>query len=554
MATPILQPGQDDAAKLLSIAGGSEQVTPQPQQSVQVSSNQNNDAAKLLSIANGVSITAPRSQNPYPIADGEKGAVNQTLKTGESVLKLPSHIWDALTQPPADDDEKAAANLPGRRLPGQLQLAIYRLVQKPMEKEHEIAKAYQTIAESKKQQRTTPQDNSVTGKIKRVLIGDDDPDVSHAVDMAQVHHIASVVPLLGPLAADITEHFAQGDEGGALASLLSNIAAGKAVDVATKGVGKQIDKVAPKTATVAGESTPVMAGQLKDAAPVAEEVAKVPSAQIAEQQQAAAQQGVKNLATSAANKTLSKLGKSSDEAASFGDASKQIKEAVQPTFKKLDELSDGMFSTFQNKLANANKMIRKATSMEDLEKAETQAGEAQKGIDDLFKHHADEIGADDLSKAKAAYRDQSILSKVHSYVESAFSAPENVADSSGSVTRTLKGNALRPRLNQMLKKIPHPDLERVIGKDGVQSLYEIAKLTEKPEGLADMQNLIGQVAAHGYISKLVKSPVEARNLVARYLATSPRVSHMAINALKFGTPAKIYTPIIASAVAESDQQ
>lgn len=493
------------------------------------------------------------SSNPYPIADDDRGALNQTVKTGTSLLKLPGSIWQALTQPPQDDAEKEAYNLPARRLPSQLQLAIYRLVQKPMEKEHEIAKAYQTIAESKKQQRTTPQDNSVTGKVKRVLIGDDDPDVANAVDMAQVHHIASVVPLLGPLAADITEHFHQGDEGGALASLLSNIAAGKALDSVGKGIGKQISKVAPKTATLAGESTPVMAGQLKDAAPIAEEVAKTPSTKIAERQQAAAQQAVKNIATESANKTLNKLGKTTDEATSFGDASKQIKEAAQPTFKKLDELSEGMFSTFQNKLANANKMIRKATSMEDLEKAEAQAGEAQKGIDDLFKHHSDEIGADDLDKAKSAYRDQSVLAKVHSYVESAFSAPEDVADASDSVTRTIKGNALRPRLNQMLKKIPQADLERTIGKDGVQSLYEIAQITAKPEGLADMQSLIGQIAGHGPITRLVKSPLEARNLVARFLATSPGVSHMAISALKFGTPAKIYAPIIANAIAESEQ-
>jgi len=69
-----------------------------------------------------------------------------------------------------------------------------------------------------------------------------------------------------------------------------------------------------------------------------------------------------------------------------------------------------------------------------------------------------------------------------------------------------------------------------------------------------MQNLIGQIAAHGYITKIVKSPIEARNLVARYLATSPRVSHMAINALRFGTQAKVYAPIIASAIAQGDQQ
>jgi hypothetical protein len=496
------------------------------------------------------------NQNPYPISDDEKGALHQTVKTGESLLKLPGHVWDALTTPPQDDAEKAAYNLPARRLPSQLQLAIYRLVQKPMEKEQEVAKAYDTIAKANYTDPDWKKESNPVKKAAKWVGGEySGSDLANEANhKANMHHIASLVPLLGPLAADISEHYLQGDKSGAVASLLSNIVAGKAVDSAMKGVGKQINKVAPETATVAGETTPVMAGQVKDAAPIAEEVAKIPSRKIAAEQQTAAQQGVKNIATKAANKTLEKFGKTTDEAESFGAASEKIREAAQPTFKKLDELSDGAFSTFQNKLSAANKMVRKAASMDDLEKAETQASEAQKGIDDLFKRHAEEIGPDDLENAKSAWRDQAVLKKIHSYVESVFSAPEDVADASSSVTRTLKGNALRPRLNQMVKKIPSGDLERTLGKDGVQSLYEIAKLTEKPEGLAEMQNLIGQIAAHGYITKIVKSPLEARNLVARYLATSPRVSHMAINALKFGTPAKVYAPIIASAIAQGDQQ
>ena len=105
----------------------------------------------------------------------------------------------------------------------------------------------------------------------------------------------------------------------------------------------------------------------------------------------------------------------------------------------------------------------------------------------------------------------------------------------------------------MVKKIPPADLERVLGKDGVQSLYEVAKLVEKPEGLAEMQSMIGQIASHGYITKIVKSPIEARNLVARYLATSPKVSNMAIHALKFGTAPKVYGPIIGNAIAQGEQ-
>jgi hypothetical protein len=482
-----------------------------------------------------------KDSNRYPIGNDEKGALQQTVKTGTSLLKLPGAVWDAFTSDPKDINEELGADVLSKQynLPHGLALGLHRLIIAPMVKEHEVANAYDTIHKS------LPADQQEKEK--------DFFNTDSNLHKSNMHHIASMVPLLGPLASDISEHYLQGDKSGAVASLLSNIVAGKVVDSATKGVGRQINKVAPKTATIAAESTPVMAGQVKDAAPIAEEVAKTPSPKIAAEQQAAAQQGVKNIATESANKTLKKFGQSTDEAASFGEAGEKVRQAAQPVFKKLDQLSDGMFSTYQNKMATATKVMRRATSMEDLETAETKFNEAQKSIDDLFKEHADEIGPEDLENAKSAWRDQAVLNKVHSYVESAFSAPEDIADASSSVTRTLRGNSLRPRLSQMVKKIQPVDLERVLGKDGVQNLYEIAKLTEKPEGLSEMQSMIGKIASEGYVSKIVKSPVEARNLVARYLATSPRVSHMVINALKFGTPAKVYAPFVANAIAGQEQ-
>ena len=42
--------------------------------------------------------------------------------------------------------------------------------------------------------------------------------------------------------------------------------------------------------------------------------------------------------------------------------------------------------------------------------------------------------------------------------------------------------------------------------------------------------------------------------VARYLATSPRVSQLMIGALTKGTSAKIYGPLIANEIAKGEQQ
>lgn len=626
------------------------------------------------------------TQAPYPIAEADKGAISNMAKVGESILKLPANIWHAFSGEPQDETEKASvaalSKIPQFQNPN-VALGIHRLILAPMMKSAEVADAYQKIADQKKALHAAsaagkPKDDSLVKELTLGLIdpegkpapgrewdsskslprnlwnfifsGNADDNGEREQHMANVHRIASIAPLAGASASDITEHYAQGDPSGAVAQLLTLIAAGKATDSLTKGVGKQIKKVAPTKAVVAGETAPVMAGQMKDAAPIAKEVATEPSTQIAEDQQTAAQQGVKNVATEAANRAIDKTAATAEpkyayrvrdvgeegvpvrnghaqasmseeeaqgyvegrqnmrggvpqevvkidlnkldpadysikegpsgnpwvkfnkdlpesaigetapapkpepvKADSFGDAAAKVKDAAQVTFKKLDKLSDGEFATLQNKMASATKIMRKATSIEDLEAAEKQYNDAQQGIDALFKKHAGEIGPEELSGAQAAWKDMNVLKKVHSYVESAFSAPEDVAGSSNMVTRQLNGSKLKPQLNQMLNKVPRADLERVLGPDGVKNLYEIAELTAKPENLAKMQQQINQVASSGYVTKLVKSPLEARNLVARYLATSPRVSGLMMSALKFGTPAKVYGPLVANAIAKAQE-
>lgn len=575
--------------------------------------------------------------NPYPIDPGDKGGIAQAVKTGDSILKLPKNIWHAFTAEAQDPNEEAGATVLAKQygLPQSVALGLHRLIIAPMVKEHEIANAYDTIHKS------LPADQQEKEK--------DFSNMDSNLHKANMHRIASMVPMVGPLASDITEHYLQGDKSGAVSELLTNIAAGKALDSATKGVGKQINKVAPKTAVVAGEPTPIMAGQLKDAAPIAKTVAAEPSPAIAEAQQGAAQQGIKNVASDAANKVIEKTvsqepkyayrvrdvgeeglpvrnghaqatmseqeaqgyldgrqtmrggvpqevvkvdlnkldpadysikeGPSGNDwvkfnkdlpesamgetvptkpepvkAGSFSDAADQIKTAVQPTFKKLDNLSDGEFSAFQNKLKNATAAERRATSMQDMEAAQQAKADAQKGIDDLITKHSSQFQPDELANAQAAWKDMKVLDKVHGYVEKAFSAPEDVANASKTVSRDLSGSKLNAGLNQMLDKVPRADLTRVLGPDGVKNLYEIAELTKTPENLAKMQSQVNQLASDGAVSKLVKSPMEARNLVARYLATSPRVSGMMMNALKFGTPAKIYGPLIANEIAKGEQK
>jgi GGDEF domain-containing protein len=236
-------------------------------------------------------------------------------------------------------------------------------------------------------------------------------------------------------------------------------------------------------------------------------------------------------------------------AKSFGDAAAQVEGVAQRTFKKLDQLSDGAYSTLQNKLEMATKAERRATNVPDMEAATKARLDAEKAVNDLIDKHSSQFLPDELKNAKSAWRDKVVMEDIHGYVEKAFSAPDSVAGKSKLVSRTLDGAKLTGQLNQMVSKIPEEDLTRVLGSDGVKNLYEIARIAGDPAGALKVGSALDEIG--GYVGKTAHTPGLVRDTIARSLATKPRVSNMLINALKFGTNAKIYGPLIADEINKS---
>lgn len=748
------------------------------------------------------------------IPEDRRGAGAAVRDTTTGLLQLPGHVIHAFNNTPETDEEKQfVQDTYGKHgLAPALGLGIYRLVVAPMQREHELAKAYETIADSKQDPvanaaQSDPKEfakqqlkehlgrvgAALTGPIGMMMTGPAASDMD-ARSMSYMHHLASIVPLLGPMAGDVMEHYKQNDPTGAGTEILSNIIAGKAMEGVTGKLAKGVSKIAPRTAKVAGEEVPIMAGQEKTAAPIAKSVASEPSAAIAEKQQTAAQAGVKNVASDALNRQMDNLntgerrtdlaqrklvsdmtpeertqalltsektglpnrrafdeaeqqgpakavgmsdadglkalndrfgyaagdemlkakaealkqagldayhekgdeflyrgdspqdlsakleqareilrnrviqvettdgqtlqfkgadfshgsGKdlseaesllksnksarvsagergargelggitqagseaspavasasggsngspasaqlpgsagngagaakvaqnpatatSSARAASFGDAAEQVRAAAQPTFKKLDQLSDNAFSTLQNRIRMATAAERRATTVEDMEKAVATREQAEKSIDDLIQQHASSFKPNELQNAQSAWRDMKVLENVHSYVEKAFSAPESVALKSNLVTRTLDGNKLTANLNSMVDKIPAEDLQRVLGPDGLNNLYEIGKLASKPETAVSVKDMVGEIsnrvlkggrgaavggALGGKVGAGVGATADAAyGATVRAIATKPRVADLMLKALRAGTPAKIYGPLIAAEIQKSQQ-
>lgn len=175
------------------------------------------------------------------------------LKRGASnIIHTPGAVWDAFTKPPQDDQEKLAATLPvnGQQLPPAVALGLHRLIVAPLVQESQRADVYQ------KQATKSTETPDVSG-IDTSLLGRTPQE--KAQHLANIHRLASMFPIVGPIAGDLTERFlgigaheGQPDVSGAATELGTYIAAPKAAEE----VGGAVIKGGAKAVESAKDYTP----------------------------------------------------------------------------------------------------------------------------------------------------------------------------------------------------------------------------------------------------------------------------------------------------------
>lgn len=165
----------------------------------------------------------------------DTGVMASLKRAGSGLIHLPGAVIDAFTKPPQDDSEKMVSQMPvqGQNLPPSIALGLHRLIVAPMVAEADKAKQLRAQAA------TEPPD-----KADNIYNGTE--------HMANMHQLASMFPVLGPVASDITERYLKGDKSGAATDVLVNAAAPKVMEgtgkLAIGAVNKLVGNTAPKVA------------------------------------------------------------------------------------------------------------------------------------------------------------------------------------------------------------------------------------------------------------------------------------------------------------------
>lgn len=152
------------------------------------------------------------------------------IKRGVSnIASLPGQVYHAVADDPRDVSEQFTSDRGGR-----LAVAAKRLLLDPQLDQERKAQEYYSQANN-------------------------DPD-SQAAHMGNMHRIAAVVPVVGPIAGELTDRYLKGDKGGALAEGATYIAAPKVAEKVIKTIPKVADIPSPRGSMAERMQKPVEPG------------------------------------------------------------------------------------------------------------------------------------------------------------------------------------------------------------------------------------------------------------------------------------------------------
>lgn len=181
-------------------------------------------------------------------APPETGVMASFKRTGQGIANLPGAVANAMFLPPQTDSEQ---HILGAGDPNSMALlAIKRLIGDPMNAE------YQKSEDLAKQ----------AHELRQAGKHDEADQMQH---MSNMHFIGSIVPVAGPMGADITQRYLSGDKSGAVTDLATAVAGPKIAEGATglvasgaKAALPIVGKVA-KSAEALGEPLPIVGPALE---------------------------------------------------------------------------------------------------------------------------------------------------------------------------------------------------------------------------------------------------------------------------------------------------
>jgi hypothetical protein len=267
------------------------------------------------------------------------------------------------------------------------------------------------------------------------------------------------------------------------------------------------------------------------------------------------------------------------KAGSFSDAQRILEGHAKSLYDHFNDLTDDKFNAIRQENKDAWTAYVGASGTHAQGLADAALSESNRKMAELMDSIHGAVSPKELDGANDAYRNSQILHAVSEAVDSSFSG--NTSSSARSWEyRGFNGTQLMGRLNRVTQKLGRPALERVMGKENLDTLYQVARLNSTNQGRAKFGEAVNHVA-QALISHRMSGPIlaatgggalghatgagyaagaftgelayGATRAVANAIKTNPKFAKNLIFALDAGARPENYAPLLAGMIAQSNK-
>lgn len=259
---------------------------------------------------------------------------------------------------------------------------------------------------------------------------------------------------------------------------------------------------------------------------------------------------------------------------SYTEVANRMEKGATDIYEHFNDLTNNKFNAIREANKQAWAKYAGAAGVPAQRDAEMEIDETNRQMSNLMDSIHNAVTPKELSAANELFRHTQTVRAFAEAVDSSFQG--NASSSARSWEyRGFNGNQMMSRVNRVVQKIGRTQLDRVVGRDNVDTVMQIARLNMSNAGRAKFGEAVGSIAqellkhgasipilaatAGGTIGHLTgiggyegafagEGLYAATHLVANSIKTNPRVAQNLIFAIESGARPENYAPFVASLI------
>ena len=261
---------------------------------------------------------------------------------------------------------------------------------------------------------------------------------------------------------------------------------------------------------------------------------------------------------------------------SYTDAADELDKIATEGYEHFDKISGGRFTNIRQANKNAWRAFKSATTEDGRNNAQAAIEDSNQRMAKLMSDMQGAVTPKELSGFNEAYKRSQQLKAVAEAVDGSFSGNASASARSWEY-RGFDGNRLMSSMSRLQQRVGRPALDRLVGKENVDTLFRVAELNRTQAQRAKFGQAIapvarqllslhvGPIAAGAYLGHFVGMPYEwggaagwaitaASKRVMNAVLTNPKVAQNLMFAIDSGAKPERYAPMIAEMIQQQETQ